>query len=248
MNNPSFESFDFKNGLLKDMSDSSYPCRLHGINGISEFETRCDASYFIFVHEGLVVVDDKFPILGGMYACVTGKDICSSQNNTKAFLIEVFNYKPPFILGGPVEEQGRLKYIDGCTDSLLVPPVRLGDPCLNHLHFPKDIIQTMHVHPTVRIGVVHRGEGRCVTPFGNVELYKGQVFVILPDSGKSFKGLDGNEHPEGSHCFYTTEKEMDVIAWHPDSDYGPTDENHPMINRTIVDGVPASQIDEIRTK
>jgi hypothetical protein len=41
---------------------------------------------------------------------------------------------------------------------------------------------------------------------------------------------------------------MDVIAFHPDSDFGPEDENHPMINRTIVNGVSANAIDEIKTK
>jgi len=41
---------------------------------------------------------------------------------------------------------------------------------------------------------------------------------------------------------------MDVIAFHPDSDFGATDIDHPMINRTIVDGVSANQIEEIRTK
>ena len=29
---------------------------------------------------------------------------------------------------------------------------------------------------------------------------------------------------------------MDVIAYHPDSDWGPTDETHPMVNRTFVEG------------
>jgi hypothetical protein len=27
---------------------------------------------------------------------------------------------------------------------------------------------------------------------------------------------------------------MDVIAFHPDSDWGPTDEKHPMLNRTYL--------------
>lgn len=40
---------------------------------------------------------------------------------------------------------------------------------------------------------------------------------------------------------------MDVIAYHPDSDTGPTYDDQPMINRTIVDGVSAADIDEIRT-
>ena len=29
---------------------------------------------------------------------------------------------------------------------------------------------------------------------------------------------------------------MDVIAYHPDSDWGPTDVEHPMVNRTLVEG------------
>ena len=40
---------------------------------------------------------------------------------------------------------------------------------------------------------------------------------------------------------------MDVIAYHPDSDTGPTHDDQPMIKRTIVDGVSAADIDEIRT-
>jgi len=49
------------------------------------------------------------------------------------------------------------------------------------------------------------------------------------------------------HSFFTYEETMDVIAWHPDSDTGPSDEDHPMVNRTIVDGVAANCIDAIRT-
>jgi hypothetical protein len=41
---------------------------------------------------------------------------------------------------------------------------------------------------------------------------------------------------------------MVVMAYHPDSDFGPEDENHPMINRTIVDGMSAAGLAAIRTK
>jgi hypothetical protein len=41
---------------------------------------------------------------------------------------------------------------------------------------------------------------------------------------------------------------MTVIAYHPDSDFGATHEDHPMINRTMVDGISAAKIDEIRTQ
>jgi hypothetical protein len=38
-----------------------------------------------------------------------------------------------------------------------------------------------------------------------------------------------------------------VIAYHPDSDFGPTHEDHPMINRTMVGGVSASELPHLRT-
>jgi hypothetical protein len=56
-------------------------------------------------------------------------------------------------------------------------------------------------------------------------------------------------HQEGVHKFRTgPDSIMVVIAYHPDSDFGPEDQNHPMINRTIVQGVSAAQLTEIQTK
>jgi mannose-6-phosphate isomerase-like protein (cupin superfamily) len=139
------------------------------------------------------------------------------------------------MIGGAIDEnKGRLKYIDGCTDSLLVPPVKLGDPCLNALYFPAEIDQTTHTHPSMRVGVVVSGNGECVTEDEVIHLIPGMVFII---------------HEEGLHKFRTLgSKGMVVVAYHPDSDFGPEDEHHPMINRTIVDGIPASQIESIRTR
>ena len=139
------------------------------------------------------------------------------------------------VCGGPFEEKGRLRYIDGCTDTLLVPPVRKGDPCLNHLHFPSGIVQTPHTHPSVRAGIVYRGSGECVLPTEDqhVSLVGGYAFIIKTNT---------------VHSFHTSNDSMDVIAFHPDSDTGMTDDDHPMVNRTIVDGVSAREIDSIRTK
>jgi len=128
---------------------------------------------------------------------------------------------------------GGAYFIDGCTDTLLVAPVRKGDPCLNHLHFPKSITQTQHTHPSVRTGIVYRGEGECVVKEGKVPLVTGYAFIVKTNT---------------AHSFNTLSESMDVIAFHPDSDTGMTDDDHPMINRTIVDGVSAKYIDEIRTK
>ena len=141
-------------------------------------------------------------------------------------------------VGGPAENEGRLKYIDGCTDSLLIPPIMLGDPCLNLLYFPPDIDQTAHTHPSDRIGIVMSGKGKCVAWQDGVEesidLVAGMIWVI---------------HTDGVHKFQTPYGEsMRVLAYHPDSDYGPTHQFHPMLNRTIVDGVSANQLPDIQTK
>ena len=128
-----------------------------------------------------------------------------------------------FSIGGPVEEWGRLQYIDGCTDTLLIAPARLGDPCFNALYFPPNTQQTPHVHPSLRAGVVVSGQGECVTARRSMPLRPGQIF-FLP--------------PEAEHAFHTPAGPgrcaLSVVAFHPDSDFGPTDDDHPMLNRTYV--------------
>jgi hypothetical protein len=40
-----------------------------------------------------------------------------------------------------------------------------------------------------------------------------------------------------NHRFQTINDTMKIIAYHPDGDWGPTDQNHTMLNRTyILDG------------
>jgi quercetin dioxygenase-like cupin family protein len=249
MNHPSFSTFDFSNGLLHSLGENSpnvhdrpYPTNVFGYNAKAgdasqHYTLGLDSSFFIFVYEGTLIIQadgDAIPpvmLRDGMYGLFPYTVSLTGQG--KAVLIESIGYSGLFSVGGPIEHSGRLKYIDGCTDSLLIAPVKLGNPCFNHLHFPPGIYQTQHTHPSVRIGVVARGHGDCITPTGNIPLYPGQVFII---------------HAEGVHSFCTYTESMDVIAFHPDSDFGPTDEDHPMINRTIVDGVSANQIDSIRTK
>lgn len=122
--------------------------------------------------------------------------------------------------GGPVESEGRLRYIDNCTDSLLIPPTKLGDPCLNLLVFPPGVQQTPHTHPSFRAGIVIGGRGECLFDEESRPLNPGDLFQI----------------PAGRrHCFHSHGREgLRVIAFHPDSDYGPTDQVHPMINRTLL--------------
>jgi quercetin dioxygenase-like cupin family protein len=139
----------------------------------------------------------------------------------------------PFTLGGPIEATGRLRYIDGCTDSLLIPPWRKGEACLNLLHIPPGTEQTIHTHPSDRIGVVVRGNGQCVTPDGTVDLVPGLIWRITAD---------------GLHRFRTEGDAISIVAWHPDSDWGATDQQHPMLRKTFVDGVSATDIPAIQTR
>ncbi|NNA54532.1 cupin domain-containing protein [Pseudomonas koreensis] len=141
--------------------------------------------------------------------------------DSRAMVAQSLAFKGLAALGGPIETVGRLRYIDRCSDTLLMCPPLLGDPCLNHLHFPTDISQTEHTHPSGRFGAVARGKGICETPSGKSELLAGNIFYI-PDGAR--------------HRFCTEDNHMDVIAYHPDSDWGPTDREHPMINRTWVNG------------
>jgi hypothetical protein len=233
-----FSSFEFKTGLLYDYSDNQYPTRLYGLTDGHDMRLNAGSTYFVYCYKGIASINGAWSMDEGMYASVPGyhRDFTShirACTNSKLLVIERIGFEGVFSVGGPIEAKGRLRYIDGCTDSLLIPPVKKGDPCLNHLHFPSGINQTMHTHPSMRVGVVARGKGECVSPEGHTALVPGTVFII---------------HEDGEHCFRTFGASMDVIAYHPDSDFGPQDEDHPMVNRTIVNGVSAKEIEAIRTK
>jgi hypothetical protein len=209
-------------GLLLDLKSDPYPTLVHGIR-----DGRLDldeiATHYGAITEGEVVLCDS----NGMHTMREGTYfVCPGSCRIEApsgavLVISRLEYHGLWQLGGPIEARGRLQYIDGCTDTLLASPPRMGDPCLNHLHIPPHTNQTQHTHPSVRIGVILKGQGECRTPDG--------VYRLTPGIGWYI--------PTGClHSFYTSDYSLDVIAWHPDSDFGPTDENHPMVNRTIVPG------------
>lgn len=218
------------NGLLADMSDNPHPIRLYGWeHPASPLSIEEEGTTLGFVVKGTTNITtyhadtpQSFNLIEGMYFSVPG---AVSVTGGHGILISSLHYHGQFMLGGPIEKRGRLSYIDGCSDSLIVPPTVKGNPCLNHLHLPPGTRQTRHTHPSVRVGVIMNGEGYCIVPEHKdgtgsdlkIPLTPGQIFVI----------------PQGRHhSFFTDNRPMDVIAYHPDSDIGPTDEDHPMINRT----------------
>ncbi len=247
----SFNSKHFRqvpngDGILVDLSSNEYRTLLHGWGYTGESQTiQKKGTHFGFVFDGLAHVttyhagfEQIFTLAKGMYFCVP--DSVSIRGGS-GIVISSLDYHGMFMFGGPLEEKGRLLYMDGCSDTLLVPPTMKGDPCLNHLHFPPCIRQTRHTHPSFRIGIVTSGRGLCKVPEKEdgtgsdvaIPLIPGQIFIIPA---------------EGHHSFFTDDSTLDIIAYHPDSDTGPTHDDHPMINRTFVGDTSARDIPEIRTK
>ena len=234
-----FSSYTLTHGRVAEC-DRNFPSYLSAWND-GKLELAPGDTHYGYVQEGSIILHigrHVFPVFEGQAFCAPGSALVDGEKS-KGIVVSRENWLGVPIIYGPVEWEGRLKYIDGCTDSLLIPPPKLGDPCLNLLYFPPGIDQTRHTHPSDRIGIVMSGRGRCHywddgQTEQTIDLTAGMIWRI---------------HAEGHHKFSTPYGEdMRVLAFHPDSDFGPTDEFHPMLNRTIVDGVSARFIDEIRTK
>jgi len=234
---PGFHTLKLRNGLLHEHDDGRFRTSVFGFTPGCQLDLPAGATHMGVVVSGEIALSynatERRLVQGDFFSVIGSAAIRSS--NGLGMLSSAHNYVGFNVFGGPLEETGRLRYIDGCTDTLLVPPVRKGDACLNHLHFPPDIVQTPHTHPSIRTGIVYRGRGECVVPSVGtpIPLVPGYAFVIETDA---------------VHSFNTTDWPMDVIAFHPDSDTGMTDDDHPMVNRTIVAGVSARHLEAIRTQ
>lgn len=219
-----------QHGQEIDQIDSMYPTKMISIQDnfvidqtIGNMYGFCTKGTFtLHAEESWTVNEDDFFTIK---TSINNNTEITMEEEGQLFVIIRYGFRGIDMIGKS-EKNGRLSYIDGCTDSLLVMPPRLGDPCLNYLHFPMGIDQTQHLHPSIRMGIVIGGKGEAFQkPEGKREgweedLTKGMMFCL----------------EEGEvHSFRTAESYMDIIAYHPDSDFGPTDTNHPMLNRTYID-------------
>jgi quercetin dioxygenase-like cupin family protein len=217
-----------------DRSDTMYPsiANLFDINEIGDqgyFYTKEYSTIYGYVIEGDVNFPNGKVATQGDYFCYWSHDAEELFYVGKVAVFTRIGYRGQNIIGGPLEERGRLSYIDGCSDSLLIYPSRLGDPSLNMLHFPKGTEQSYHTHPSIRFGIVVRGTGYAtINPWKNddgdiietnIQLETGAIFCI---------------EQQEKHRFVTTGQEMVVLAYHPDGDWSPTDHNHTMLNRTYL--------------
>lgn len=213
--------------------DNSFPSKIvnwHG--GTKDYDSN--STHFGYVYSGSCQIeydDNVFNLKNGMSFSIPGK--FKIHGDGIALIVGRIGVFGLFYICGKIEKEGRLKYIDGCTDTLLIPPVLIGYPCSNFLRIPPNVNQTSHTHPSVRVGLVISGSGICRTPDKDYQFSPGTMF-ILP--------------PEGIHSFHTLSDELRIVVYHPDSDFGPSNDAHPMLNKTYVDGVSASKIDSIRTK
>lgn len=210
----------FEKGLSFDFTQDMYPSRLLCVQGETTLTDASSTYYGFTLNEGVKLITpegSEMSLHQGMYFSLPGP--VKIQSAGKLVLFQRFGYRGLPLYGGPLESRGRLNYIDNCAASLLVPPARLGDPCLNLLTFPLQTKQSMHVHPTLRLGIVVEGKGSCHTKAGSTPLQPGDVFSIAPSI---------------PHFFETTDSTLSVIAFHPDSDVGPTDSSHPMLSRTYL--------------
>jgi quercetin dioxygenase-like cupin family protein len=119
-----------------------------------------------------------------------------------------------------VLDMGNLSYMDGGTNTTAVNPGRLGDPVINYVYFPAGMQQTLHTHPSHRIGIVLKGRGLIELDKGEFPLEQGDVFFMQRNVLHNFM------------CPFNEDVILFVFA--PDSGTGPTDEINPLKIRTYV--------------
>lgn len=193
-------------------------------------------THYAYVYQGCPILSrnqggQTFPLYPGMYFCLPGGGQIGGMGSY-GIVVSSPTDEGMFTIGGPVEPEGRFAYIDGGTNSVLIAPSYLGNPCLNALYFPPKCDQTMHTHSSCRIGIVLEGFAEAETPESMAQMAPGTVFVIPANS---------------LHKFRTQHHSISFVMFHPDSDIGFTHHNNPMLNRTIVDGISAAQLPQIQT-
>lgn len=117
-------------------------------------------------------------------------------------------------------DMGNLSYMDGGTNTTAINPGRLGDPVINYVHFPAGMYQTLHTHPSHRVGLIINGNGK-------IELDNNEYFNI--NEGEVFF-----MRRNCLHNFMTDKEPVILFVFAPDSGTGPTDEINPLKVRTYV--------------
>ena len=174
------------------------------------------------------------PLQSGMYFSLS--EPATLIGKAAGIIITHPTHQGQFSLGGPIDTKGRLPYIDGGTTTLLIPPIASGDPCLSALYMPANVNQTTHEHPSDRIGIIIQGSGNCIAENPTPQHYPLQPGTLFHISAHQ------------PHRFSTGPSGLDLVVFHPDSDMGVTARNHPMLRRTLVEGISAVDLPHIQTQ
>lgn len=210
-----------KNSGTIDMRNTMYPSMCALLQPQHSFEQPAWSTCYGIVLDGSVSLYNNKTAAANEYFCIANnsdKPQTIVSSGTVAVFVRL-GFLGQNTIGGPIEKTGRLSYIDGCSDSLLIYPPRQGDPSFNLLVFPADIDQTLHLHPSIRLGIVVSGNGTSHLKTQDVQLDCGTMFCL---------------EPQELHSFSTKETGMCIVIYHPDGNWGPTDHDHVMINRTYL--------------
>lgn len=199
-------------------------CDVTYFNDEAPLDVQMDAGSLWVAGEGEIVLNETTIIGEGFWAAGGFRSALSAGRG-----LAIQNYgisqNERIVAQFDPTAPGQLSYIDGCSNSNLVAPMRNGDPCLNYLHFPPGINQSFHTHPSVRIGYVTHGEGTAWFKVGGTEYQ----FPLIA-------GLAWIMDRHVFHRFSTSaEQGMTLVAYHPDSEDGPRDEANPMKTRTYLE-------------
>jgi hypothetical protein len=211
-----------------DKLDTMYP----SMGNLFDRELLGDTGYFYshacstlygYVIDGELTLPNEKVLSKGDYFSYWTLEPSKFEYTAKVVIFTRVGFKGQNVIGFPIENSGRLSYIDGCSDTLLIYPPRSGDPSLSVLFFPEHTDQSQHTHPSIRLGYVVSGFGSAILLENkeeyNVPLERGMLFCL---------------QEQEKHKFKTGGNPMVIIAFHPDGDWGPTDHNHTMLNRTYL--------------
>jgi len=149
------------------------------------------------------------------------KTVTNTTIESETLAVIIYGYKP-FDRVSEINDWTTLPYVNGCSTTQLLPPIRKGDPTFQLLRIPPfSSEQAHHIHSTARIVYVYKGRGKSVIgmegKMTELELEEGQVLILdkmVP------------------HHFVTEDEPLVVIPLHIFSSTGKDEYDHPMFNGT----------------
>jgi hypothetical protein len=207
-----------KSKFLIDKMETMYPSLAHyaDVNELGDLGylyTQALSTTYGYVLEGEANFEGEESITAGKYFCRWTKEQTRINYTGKLVLFIRVGFKGQNLIGGPVEESGRLSYIDGSSDTILVYPPRIGDPIFSVVYFPKNTEQTFQMHSSVRMGAIISGGGYICfdeAEENNVSLTLGDMICF-----------EQNER----HRIKTTGNILQMIVYNPQGNWGPQDHN-----------------------